>query len=313
MTHTAVVAAIDCGTNSTRLLIADTDGTVRQRSMRITRLGEGVDATHTLAPAAIARTVAVLEEYRGLMDQHMVERSRLVATSAARDARNGEDFLAQAGRAVGVPAELLSGDEEGHLSYRGATSGLPPANGDTVVVDIGGGSTELVMERSGALQTISMDIGCVRLSERHFLHDPPTATEVDGLIETIQVALRSALAAIPSLGELREGSRLIGLAGTVSTLTALELGLATYERSRIHHATLSFDAVERWCTALASETAPDRAARPGMIEGRQDVIVGGAFILREVMRTLGCTICLVSESDILDGMVESLRDAPRSG
>jgi exopolyphosphatase/guanosine-5'-triphosphate,3'-diphosphate pyrophosphatase len=308
MTLAGAVAAIDCGTNSTRLLIVDGAGTVRQRCMRITRLGQGVDATHALAPEAMERTLDVLRDYRTSMEAEGVGRARLVATSAARDADNGAEFLRAAGEAIGTEAELLSGDEEGRLSYRGATSGLSPFAGDTVVVDIGGGSTELVLGRHGDIAAYSMDLGCVRLSERYLEHDPPTAGEVADLVLAIGAGLDLARAAVPALGALGEQRRLIGLAGTVSTLTALELGLVEYERERVHHATLTRRSVERWCATLGGEPASARARRAGMIEGRQDVIVGGALILREVMAGLEFSECLVSESDILDGMVESLRD-----
>jgi exopolyphosphatase/guanosine-5'-triphosphate,3'-diphosphate pyrophosphatase len=260
-----------------------------------------------LAPEAIERTVAVLRDYRLTMDDEKVEGTRLVATSAVRDAINGEEFLRAAGHTIGTEAELLSGDEEGRLSFAGATSGLAAVPGDNVVVDIGGGSTELVVERDGAIHAVSMDLGCVRLSERYLLHDPPEADELARAGAAIESELDRADAEVPTLTSLRNGSRLIGLAGSVSTLAALELGLIEYERDRVHHAMLTREIVERWCTALASEPASARAMRAGMVEGRQDVIVGGALVLYKVMMRLGLENCLVSESDILDGMVMSLR------
>ncbi len=301
------VAALDCGTNSTRLLIVDSEGNALVREMRITRLGQGVDATHALRPEAIERTLEVLRTFRGLMDEANVEQARLVATSAVRDASNGEAFLQAATAAVGIEAELLSGFDEGRLSHAGATRGLPPGIGDDVVVDIGGGSTELIVARNGVIHAVSMDLGCVRLSERSLLHDPPQASEIADVNAVVATALHAAYGVVPELATLPPGSRLIGLAGTVSTLTALELGLIEYDRAKVHHATLTLAAVEKWCEDLAAESAQSRGTRAGMVDGRQDVIVGGALILRQVMERLGMDECLVSESDILDGLVMSLQ------
>jgi exopolyphosphatase / guanosine-5'-triphosphate,3'-diphosphate pyrophosphatase len=307
MAHSGAVAAIDCGTNSTRLLIVDGSGTTMLREMRITRLGQGVDATHVLAPEALDRTLAVLRHYRSLMNAQDVQRSRLVATSAVRDATNGDEFLRLATKVIGTEAELLEGNEEGRLAYLGATADLPTSQGDNVVVDIGGGSTELVSEREGAIEAVSMNLGCVRLSERCFVHDPPVASEMADAIAVINGELDRAVGVIGALREPRPGSRLIGLAGTVSTLMALELGLVEYQRDQVHHAVLTRQAVDHWCVTLAAEPAQVRAQRPGMLEGRQDVIVGGALVLREVMSRFEFRECLVSESDILDGLAQSLQ------
>jgi exopolyphosphatase/guanosine-5'-triphosphate,3'-diphosphate pyrophosphatase len=301
------VAAIDCGTNSTRLLIVDSLGRAALREMRITRLGQSVDRTHVLAPEAMERTLAVLRHYRSLMDELGVTAVRLVATSAVRDASNGHLFLRLAAEAVGTEAELLAGQEEGRLAYLGATADLAPTAGDTVVVDIGGGSTELVLARQGVLAAYSMDLGCVRLSERYLSHDPPTEIELAETAREINREIDRSFESIDALSSLQPGSRLIGLAGTVSTLAALELGLPEYRREMVHHAVLSVEAVVRWCTDLSSEPAGQRAQRPGMIEGRQDVIIGGALVLREVMARCGFDECLVSESDILDGLAMSLQ------
>jgi exopolyphosphatase/guanosine-5'-triphosphate,3'-diphosphate pyrophosphatase len=307
------VAALDCGTNSTRLLVAGTDGSTLVRLMRITRLGQGVDATGRLAPEAVERTLDVLGDYRATMDDLGVGRRRLVATSAVRDAANGQEFLSAAGAVAGTVAELLSGEEEGRLSYAGATAGLAPAPGGDLVVDIGGGSTELVVGGppvgGAGTQEVSLDIGCVRLSERHFHHDPPTPEELDAAVATVQAALAQAEATVPALGAVGPATRLIGLAGTVSTLAMLELGLDRYDRDRVHHALLSAAAVGRWCDRLAALTATERRALPGMVEGREDVIVGGVVVLREVMARWAMAECLVSESDILDGLVASLLGA----
>ncbi|HUZ09409.1 MAG TPA: Ppx/GppA phosphatase family protein [Acidimicrobiales bacterium] len=300
-------AALDCGTNSTRLLVVGADGAVLDRQMRVTRLGEGVDATGTLARGAVDRTLAVLADYRKTIHSLGVAAARLVATSAVRDATNGADFLAAAGEVTGVDAELLSGEEEGRLAYAGATHDLPPAAGDDVVLDIGGGSTELVVERDGVLRAVSLRLGCVRLTERHLRHDPPTAAELAAAVAAIGSELDRAVAAVPALGALRSGSRLLGLAGTVSTLTMLDRRLDRYERDRVHHAVLDLAAVTHWCGVLAGEPAAARARRPGMDPGREDVIVGGAMVLREVMERFGFDRCLVSEADILDGLVLSLR------
>jgi len=297
---------MDCGTNSTRLLVADAGGSPLRRLMRITRLGEGVDSTGKLSRDAIDRTLAVLTEYRTEMEALGVRRARLVATSAVRDAVNGDEFLAAASEAVGVRAELLSGEEEGALAYAGATAGLPPVAGDDVVVDIGGGSTELVVAAPGGLGVVSLDLGCVRLTERLLHHDPPTPQELRAASGAIDAELARAADRLPELRGLPGGSRLVGLAGTVSTLAALDQGLAVYDRQAIHHSVLTREAVGRWCDILAGEPATRRARRPGMVDGRQDVILGGALVLREVMDHFGFTRCTVSESDILDGLVASL-------
>jgi exopolyphosphatase / guanosine-5'-triphosphate,3'-diphosphate pyrophosphatase len=302
-----VVAAIDCGTNSTRLLIVDGAGRTMVREMVITRLGQGVDQSRTLQPAAVERTLDVLTHFRELLDVHRAGSTRVVATSALRDAENGEAFLRSASSIVGVAAEVLSGDEEGRLSYLGATADLQGHGADHVVLDIGGGSTEIVAARDGEISVVSMNLGCVRLTERCLLHDPPTAAEEAATVDVIADELTRACLVAPVFGDLPSGARLVGLAGTVSTLAALDLGLVEYRRDAIHHHVLSFDAVQRWCRDLGGETYAERSERRGMTEGRQDVIFGGALVLREVMRRFSFGDCLVSESDILDGLVMSQR------
>src|SRR5579875_3604533 len=243
------VAALDCGTNSTRLLVTDAEGTVLQRDMRITRLGEAVDATGSLSPAAVDRTVEVLRQYRRAMDDHGVGRARMVATSAARDARNGDVFLERAAEVVGVACELLSGDEEGRLSFAGATMDLPAdlaAAERLLVVDIGGGSTELVVGQpgdTGSARARSVDMGCVRATERFFAHDPPTAGELEHATTAVRDLLGAALGELPAL---RAGGTVIGLAGTVSTLAALEYGVAEYRRELLHHRRLTRAQVDTW-------------------------------------------------------------------
>ncbi len=243
------------------------------------------------------------------MDALGVGRARLVATSAVRDAANRTEFVEAAGQAAGVVPEILTGDEEGRLSFAGATAEVEPVPGDDVVVDIGGGSTELVTARAGRVEAVSLDLGCVRLTERFFTHDPPGPDEVVAAVGRIDVELARALATVEPLTHLRPGSRLLGLAGTVSTLAALEQGLATYDRDAIHHFVLSADAVARWCALLSEEPAAARARRAGMVPGREDVIVGGALVLRQVLFILDLPSCTVSEADLLDGIARSLLGA----
>jgi len=300
------VAAIDCGTNSTRLLVSDWMGKPVERLMRITRLGQGVDATGSLATEAMERCTAVLRDYRGVMDRLGVVRGRLVATSAVRDASNGDEFLAAASAASGFEAELLAGTEEGRLSLAGAVSELDPDQGPFLVLDIGGGSTELVTGASADdpdLAAASLQVGCVRITERVLHSDPPTADELEQAETMVGELLESALADQPAfLG----AHTLVGLAGTVTTLSALNMGLDEYDRSRIHHSVLSIEEVAAWYRTLAAEVTVARLDRAGMVPGREDVIAGGALILFVVMTRLGLDRCLVSESDILDGMVAGL-------
>ncbi len=299
------MAAIDCGTNSTRLLVADATGGTVERLMRITRLGQGVDATGRLAPEAIDRCVSVLAEFRQVMDRLGVARGRLAATSAARDAANGAEFLRRAGEVTGLEPELLSGVDEGRLSLTGAVADLDLADGPFLVLDIGGGSTELVAADGPDdpdLDAVSLQLGCVRVSERFLGDDPPTAEQLASARSEVADQLDRAVVAHP---RFRATHRLVGLAGTVSTLVSVHLGLVRYDRDAVHHAVLSAGDVRRWYEVLAADTAAERLARPGMVEGRQDVIVGGALILDEVMTRLGFAECLVSEADILDGLVAS--------
>jgi exopolyphosphatase/guanosine-5'-triphosphate,3'-diphosphate pyrophosphatase len=306
MSTGAAIAAIDCGTNSTRLLVADADGRPLERLMRITRLGQGVDATGRLAPEAVERCLAVLTEFRGVMDRLGVGRGRLAATSAARDASNGADFLQAAGDATGLRPELLSGIEEGRLSMAGAVADLDRSEGPFLVLDIGGGSTELIAADGPGdpdLAAVSLQLGCVRVSERFFGSDPPTPVELEGAGAEVSAQLDAAVAAHP---RYLDTHRLVGLAGTVSTLASLQLGMTEYDRDRIHHAVLSAVDVGAWLRRLAGEGAAERLARPGMVAGREDVIVGGALILDAVMGRFGFDECLVSEADILDGMAAGL-------
>jgi exopolyphosphatase/guanosine-5'-triphosphate,3'-diphosphate pyrophosphatase len=299
------IAAIDCGTNSTRLLVADATGRPLERLMRITRLGQGVDATGRLAPEAVERCLAVLTEFRGVMDKLDVGRGRLAATSAARDAANGDEFLRAAGEATGLVPELLTGIDEGRLSMAGAVADLDPVDGPFLVLDIGGGSTELIAADGPDdpdLAAVSLQLGCVRLSERFLTGDPPSPGELAAAQAEVAVQIEAAIGAHPRYLDAR---CLVGLAGTVTTLASLQLGMEDYDRDRIHHAVLGADDARGWFERLAAEPTGRRLVRPGMVPGREDVIVGGAMILDAVMRRFGFTECLVSEADILDGLIAS--------
>ena len=308
MSGTAV-AAIDCGTNSTRLLVSDGSTTV-ERLMRITRLGQDVDATGALAPEAIDRTVAVLEEYRAVMEANDVGGVRMAATSAARDAANRDDFFSRAEAAVGVAPELLGGEEEGRLSFAGATAELDPDDGPYLVVDIGGGSTELVVGSAESEGVRSIDVGCVRLTERFLHHDPPQASELSAALSVVRSYLEDVAREVPAVTEART---MVGLAGTITTVAAVEMGLEAYDCERIHHFELTRAAAEDVFRTLATEAVADRIHNPGLERERADVIVGGCCVLVGVMRFFGFGSCLVSEADILDGLVASQLDQRATG
>ena len=303
MTPTAPVAAIDIGTNSVRLLVSQDGRTTLERLMRITRLGKGVDASGRLDPDAIERTVAVLREYRDVMDRFGVGRVRMTATSAARDAANRDDFFDAAEAAVGVRPELLSGEEEGRLSFLGATADLDPADGPFLVCDIGGGSTEFSYGTTESEATISTDMGCVRITEAWLHSDPPSAEELSQAISIVEIHLDDVVREIP---EATEAATFVGLAGTVSAAAAIEIGLAEYDRDHIHHFVLTKAAVEDVFRTLATEALADRIHNPGLERERADVIVGGMCVLVSIMRRLGFRECLVSEADILDGLAMSI-------
>lgn len=301
-----LVAAIDIGTNSTRLLVGDGVRVVERRTTT-TRLGQDVDATRRLAPEAIERTVAALREYRGVMDRHGVTRARAIATSAARDATNAADFFAPAASALGFEVELLSGLEEGTLAFRGATLGLPPADGPFLVVDIGGGSTEFVVGTAGpdggVEGAISVDVGSVRITEQHLRSDPPLPEELSNAIAVVDAHLDDVLRDVPAV---RGHRRMVGVAGTITTVAAVEIGMAVYDRDRLHHFTLTRDAAEDVFRTLATETVDDRRHNPGLPPARADIIVGGCCVLVAIMRRLQADELLVSETDILDGVVLQL-------
>ena len=296
------LAAIDCGTNSTRLLISR-DGETVDRRMVITRLGKGVDATGTLDSDAIERTLVVLRDYRAAMDEQQVERVRIAATSAARDASNSEDFFGPAEHIVGTRPELLSGAEEGRLSFAGATADLDPSRGPFLVIDIGGGSTECMVGTDKPDEVRSFDVGCVRLTEKHLASDPPAPEELSNAIAEAAAWFDDLVREVPAA---TQAQTVIGLAGTISTIGAVELGMATYDRNLIHHFRLTRAAVEDVFRTLATERLADRIHNPGLEEARADVIVGGLCVLVAFVRTLAIDELLVSESDILDGLVASL-------
>ena len=301
-------AAIDCGTNSIRLLVADIDterGVARDvaREMVIVRLGEGVDATGAFAPAALERTFAACRAYaevlRGAGDPPL----RFVATSASRDVSNRAEFVAGVRAILGVEPEVISGQEEGSLSFAGATLGIPQAaQAPYLVVDIGGGSTEFVLGTRRPSYRTSVDIGCVRMTERHLAADPPTPAQVAAVTADIDAAIDRAVAEVP-FGEART---LVGLAGSVTTVAALALGLPEYDAGRIHHSRIPAEDVRRVSDALLAMTRAERAALPVMHPGRVDVIGAGALVLRRIMDATGVADVLVSEHDILDGVAWSI-------
>jgi len=304
----SILAAIDCGTNSTRLLISEGVGRHRRvldRQAIITRLGKGVDATGELDPAAIERTIKVLRQYKSSIDAHGATAVRMTATSAARDAGNAEVFFDAAEAAIGVRPELISGEEEGQLSFAGATAELDPADGPFLVVDIGGGSTELIVGTTDVQGVRSLDVGCVRLSEKHLHTDPPAPEELANAIAEVTDGIEDVLRELPRAGEVRT---VVGLAGTITTVVAVEIGLAEWDRDAIHHFRLSRAAAEDVFRTLATESLADRLHNPGLEAARADVIVGGCCVLVGLFRTLGIDELLVSESDILDGLVFSLAD-----
>ena len=307
-----VLAAIDCGTNSTRLLVSEGgavgDGGTRtvELLMRITRLGQGVDATGALAPDAVHRTLDALREFRRVMDSHGVHRVRVTATSAARDAANREDFFGAAQEIVGVRPELLTGEQEGRLSFLGATAKLDPAEGPFLVVDIGGGSTEFAVGTAEPQGVLSVDIGCVRLTEKFIHHDPPSPEELSQVVSVARDYLEDVVREMPVA---LEAKRFVGLAGTVTTVAAVEQGLPEYDTEKIHHFVLTHDAAEDVFRTLAIEKRSDRIHNPGLEEARADVIVAGTAILVAIMRFFDFDECLVSEADILDGLVLSLLQA----
>ena len=297
------VAAIDCGTNTIKLLVLDTDGADLEREMRIVRLGQDVDRTGRLAEEALERTFAAVEEYAALVARHGVDRVRFCATSATRDAANAADFAAGVRARLGVAPEVVSGDEEAALAWAGATRGLPGLTGPLVVLDIGGGSTELVLG-SGATPDAahSMDIGSVRMTERHLRSDPPSTDEVAACLADVEAAL-DACPVDPGAAVT-----LVGVAGTVTTLAAGVIGLTAYDRSATHGARLPVAQVHALCDRLVGSTAAERAEMAWLHPGRADVIAAGALVLSRVLARSRVSELVVSEADILDGIAWSLRE-----
>jgi exopolyphosphatase/guanosine-5'-triphosphate,3'-diphosphate pyrophosphatase len=305
------VAAFDCGTNSLRLLVADLDverGEMTElvREMRIVRLGQGVDRTGVISEESLARTLAALDEYADLIAEHRPELVRFCATSAARDARNAADFVSAVQDRIGVTPEVLDGDAEAAASFDGATRGLDRLDGSApeapvLVVDIGGGSTELILGDLDGTATAahSLDIGSVRLTERHLHDDPPTVDQVAALCADVDAALDGCRVHPADAGTI------VGVAGSVTTVAAATLGLPAYERERIHHARLRTDDVHDAVADLVGMTVAQRRALGFMHPGRADVIAAGALILDHVLRRASVDELIVSESDILDGIAWS--------
>lgn len=301
-----VLAAIDCGTNSTRLLVARHAGGTAEPLARlntITRLGRGVDRTGRLDPAAIERTIDVLRDYRRILDEHGAARVRVTATSAARDAENRDEFFDAAEAVLGVRPELLSGQAEAELSFRGATAELDAADGPFLVVDIGGGSTEFIVGTDEVEGAMSIDIGCVRFFEQYIEHDPPMPEELHACISVTEAWLEDVARELP---QVRTAKTFVGLAGTITTMAAVELGLHEWDRDAIHHFRFAPAAIEDVFRTLVTESLADRIHNPGLEPARADVIVAGACIFVAIVRWLGVEECLVSESDILDGLVASV-------
>ncbi|HEY6276678.1 MAG TPA: Ppx/GppA phosphatase family protein [Streptosporangiaceae bacterium] len=312
MTAAIRVAAIDCGTNSLRLLVADLDPHARtladvDRRMEIVRLGQGVDATGRLAPDALARTLRVLAGYAGIVAAAGATAVRMVATSATRDAANSAEFVAGVRDVLGIVPEVLTGDDEARLSFTGATTELVAGPGlappPYLVADIGGGSTEFVLGDPGRVTAaVSVDIGCVRMTERHLQGDPPSAAEVAAARADIDAALDVVAAKIP----VADARTLVGLAGSVTTVAALALGLDSYDAARIHHARIPVSQVRAQTAGLLALPQAGRARLAVMHPGRVDVIGGGAMVLTAIMDRFGFGEVLVSEHDILDGIAWSL-------
>ncbi|MDQ6650643.1 MAG: Ppx/GppA family phosphatase [Actinomycetota bacterium] len=307
------VAAIDCGTNSLRLLVADADaaaGTLSDvvRRMEVVRLGSGVDRTGRLDPVALDRTLRMLADYARQIDGLGVDRVRMCATSATRDAANRDEFVTGVHSVLGVEPEVVSGDDEAALSFTGATrelttdSGLDPPY---LVVDIGGGSTEFVLGSTSMQAARSIDVGCVRLTERHLDDDPPTAGQVAAAVADIESGLDAVRASVP----VEEAVTLVGLAGSVTTVAALALDLPAYDPDRIHHARVSAADVHAVTGRLFAMPRSERAGLAVMHAGRVDVIAAGALVLDTVMSRLGWASVVASEHDILDGIAWSLADA----
>jgi exopolyphosphatase/guanosine-5'-triphosphate,3'-diphosphate pyrophosphatase len=299
------VAAIDCGTNSIRLLIADIDGNnFREvvRDMEIVRLGQGVDQTGQFHPDAIARTLAAVDKFAVEIAKRGVEKIRFCATSATRDATNRHLFVDGVRDRLGIEPEVISGDEEAALSFAGAIKDLNPSDGPFLVVDIGGGSTEFVFGTTTVEAAKSVNIGCVRMSERHFANDPATAEQVELARTDIRAAIAEAAAEVP----ITQAKTLAAVAGTATTVAAAALDLSEYDRYAIHLSRITADQVHVASAMFLTSNREDRLALGYMHPGRVDVIAAGSLVLSEIMKATGATQFVASESDILDGMAYSL-------
>lgn len=303
------VAAIDCGTNSIRLLIADVEGgklTEIVRQMIIVRLGEGVDKTGEFSGAALERTFAATDEYAKLIEEYKPQRVKFVATSASRDVSNRDVFVAGIKSRLGIEPTVISGDEEARLSFLGATADLVnesnPPQAPYLVVDIGGGSTEFVLGTTHPEQALSTNVGCVRMTERHLTGDPATPEQIALATKDIDQAIDDAAKVV----DLPAAKSLIGLAGSVTTVAAISLGLTAYKADVIHGSRISADEVHRIATQLLAMTRAKRSEIGSMHPGRIDVIGGGALVLDRIMQKTGITEVVVSERDILDGIARDL-------
>ena len=299
------VAAIDCGTNSIRLLIADIDdNNFREvvRDMEIVRLGQGVDETGQFHPDAIARTLTAVDKFAAEIAKRGVEKIRFCATSATRDATNRHLFVDGVRERLGIELEVISGDEEAALSFAGAIKDLDPSNGPFLVVDIGGGSTEFVFGTSTVEAARSVNIGCVRMTERHISSDPATPEQIELARTDIQAAIAQAAAVVP----ITKAKTLVAVAGTATTVAAAALELPEYDRYAIHLSRISAQQTHDAATMFATKSREQRLLLGYMHPGRVDVIAAGSLVLSEIMKATGATEFVASESDILDGMAFSL-------
>jgi exopolyphosphatase/guanosine-5'-triphosphate,3'-diphosphate pyrophosphatase len=299
------VAVIDCGTNSIRLLIAETSGsTIKEviRTMEIVRLGQGVDENKAFHPDAINRTLLAVKSFKEIIDRNNVDKIRFCATSATRDASNRNIFIDGVRDILNIQVEVIPGEEEAALSFTGATYQLDQGSGPFLVVDIGGGSTEFVFGDKKVISAKSVNIGCVRMSERHFTNQPPTMGQIASAIVDIDIAITQAAVSVP----INSAKSLIAVAGTATTVAAAALDLSKYDRDLIHLAKISADKVHKVAQMFQSMNKSEISALPYMHEGRVDVITAGSLVLSRVMAATGATEFVASETDILDGMAFSL-------
>ena len=299
------VAVIDCGTNSIRLLIAETSGsTIKEviRTMEIVRLGQGVDENKAFHPDAINRTLLAVKSFKEIIDKNKVDRIRFCATSATRDASNRNIFIDGVRDILNIQVEVIPGEEEAALSFTGATYQLDQGSGPFLVVDIGGGSTEFVYGDKKVISAKSVNIGCVRMSERHFTNQPPTMGQIASAIVDIDIAITQAAVSVP----INSAKSLIAVAGTATTVAAAALDLSKYDRDLIHLSKISADKVHKVAQMFQSMNKSEISALPYMHEGRVDVITAGSLVLSRVMAATGATEFVASETDILDGMAFSL-------